>query len=257
MLFAFLCLLITMSSAQTETEQVAGNADAQINDVAPCWPWWCFPATSNIGEGADGEGCKMWIAHALARGCSPYGGFRPWETYLRPVMYPVGPVMGPGMPIQGPPPAPAAKAKQRPVQDGDVMGTDVEKPDTEAPEQDTERLPVVNGNLRVVEGLKLEKAVIQEPEQIAPVAVAPVEEKETPEKKLRHPSPHTQKVLKAIQVNAEWNSTGMWLGLSSLFLVLGALAGYGIMNWLQKRQAMSCLAGYGWDIPLTSRTDDL
>jgi len=237
-------LLAITSFAQTETGEVAGNADAQINEVAPCWPWWCFPATSNTGDGADGEGCKMWIAHALARGCSPYGGFRPWEQYLRPVLGPVGPVMGPGMPIEGP--APAADANQNAVQDGDVMGTDVEKPDTEAPEQDTETIPVVS------EGLKLEKPAVKEPEQ-----AAPVEEKEIPEKKLRHPSPHTQKVLKAIHVEEEWNNTGMWFGLSFLFLILGALAGYGIMHYLQKRQAMSCLAGYGWDIPLTSRTDDL
>jgi len=158
---------------------------------------------------------------------------------------------GPGMPIQGP--APAGDTNQNAVQDGDVMGTDVEQTDAEAPEQD---FSASN------QGLKLEKAAVQEPEQAAPVEEQEIveeiaEEKEIPEKKLRHPSPHTQKVLQAIHVEEQWNNTGLWFGLSFLFLVLGALAGYGIMHYLQKRQAMSCLAGYGWDIPLTSRTDDL
>jgi len=249
-----IALLAAISYAQTANQKVAGNADAQVTEVASCWPWWCFPATSNTGDGADGEGCKMWIAHALARGCSPYGGFRPWEQYMRPAMYPVGPVMGPGMPIQGP--APAADTNQNAVQDGDATGTNTEEQNTQ--EQNAQ------GRSGFTEGLKLEKPAVQEPEKAALVEekAAPVEEKEivekeTPAKKLRHTSPHTKKVLKAIHVNEQWNNTGMWFGLSFLFLVLGALAGYGIMHYLQKRQAMSCLAGYGWDIPLTSRTDDL
>merc|ERR1719333_852837 len=172
-------------------------------------------------------------------------------------MYPVGPVMGPGMPIQGP--VPVADANQNAVQDGDGdTGVDSNTQEQNAQEQNTAE------HSGLTEGLKLEKPAVKEPEQVAPVEekAAPVEEKEvvekeTPAKKIRHTSPHTQKVLKAIHVQEQWNNTGMWFGLSFLFLVLGALAGYGIMHYLQKRQAMSCLAGYGWDIPLTSRTDDL
>jgi len=249
-----IALLAAISYAQTDNQDVAGNADAKVEEVASCWPWWCFPATSNLGDGADSDGCKMWIAHALARGCSPYRGLP--QQYVRPAMYPVGPVMGPGMPIQGP--APAADANQNAVQDGDAIGTNAEEQKTQE-----ENTPGVSG---FTEGLKLEKPAVKEPEKAASVPVeesaTPVEEteiveKETPAKKLRHTSPHTKKVLQAIHVQEQWTNAGMWFGLSFLMCVLGALAGYGITHYLHKRRAMSCLAGYGWDIPLTSRTDDL
>jgi len=129
-----------------------------------------------------------------------------------------------------------------------MTGQDIEMPDVERPEQDVEGMPFGMNPFQNQQqnfggmGLKLQK------EKTADVQ-EPVAEKKT------HHSVHTQTALKAMHMNDEWTSTGMWFGLSFLFLLLGGFAGYSIMNYLQKRQAMNCWASYGWDVPLTSRTD--
>jgi len=129
-----------------------------------------------------------------------------------------------------------------------MTGQDIEMPDVERPEQDVEGMPFGMNPFQNQQqnfggmGLKLQKEKTADAQE-------PVAEKKT------HHGVHMQTALKAMHMNDEWTSTGMWFGLSFLFLLLGGFAGYSIMNYLQKRQAMNCWASYGWDVPLTSRTD--
>merc|ERR1719471_1021892 len=137
-----------------------------------------------------------------------------------------------------------------------MTGQDVEVPDVEMPEQDMEgMMPYPYATPMFSQPAQIQKDTGAATPEL-PRKNAPKQEEEPVLKKTHH-SKHTKKIVNAMKFEEEWNSTGMWFGLSFLFLILGALAGYGIMNYLQKRQAMNCWATYGWDVPLTSRTDSV
>jgi len=293
-------LLCALSYAQTGA---GGDTGAPNQQVASCWPWWCFPSPEAQGDNSDSDICKFWIADALARGCSPFASMpQAFQPYMFNPLFPVGPVMGPGMPIQGPPPM--LDGDEKAVMQGMMMqgmgpqmpqmpqqmqpavgdtgvhhrvvdaanhqvvdaansiqmmrmmtGQDVEVPDVEMPEQDME------GMMPYPYAAPMFSQPAQTPKDIR-AATPEFLRKESPKQeepvlKKAHHSKHTKKLVNAMKFEEEWNSTGMWFGLSFLLLILGALAGYGIMNYLQKRQAMNCWATYGWDVPLTSRTDSV